>query len=87
MSNMKMINEVRNNKDDKEKHYFSEEECIAWLDKEIEKETERVLTGKSTTGIRRWALYVMKDMVLFNHEWKNEILDDVRTKLANEISV
>ena len=57
-----------------------EGECISWLEKEIAKEDIRVNNGETKTGIRRWVLSIMKNMVLSNSELKNEILNEVRKK-------
>ena len=57
---------------------MSEEECISWLEKEIAKEDVRVSNGETKTGIRRWVLSAMKNMVLSNSNLKNEILNEVR---------
>lgn len=45
-----------------------EGECISWLEKEIAKEDIRVNSGETKTGIRRWILSIMKNMVLSNSE-------------------
>ena len=44
------------------------EEYISWLEKEITKEDIRVNNGETKTGIRRWVLSIMKNMVLSNSE-------------------
>ena len=59
---------------------MNEEECISWLEKEITKENVRVNSGETKTGIRRWVLSIMKNMVLSNSNLKNEILNEVRIK-------
>lgn len=59
---------------------MNEEECISWLEKEIEKEDERVYKGETKTGIRRWVLSIMKNIVLSNSKLKNEILNEVKIK-------
>lgn len=59
---------------------MNEEECISWLEKEITKEDVRVNNGETKTGIRRWVLSAMKNMVLSNSNLKNEILNEVRIK-------
>ena len=56
------------------------EEYISWLEKEITKEDVRVNNGETKTGLRRWVLSIMKNMVLSNSELKNEILNEVRIK-------
>lgn len=78
---MEISNEVWNVKDGNEKHYLSDDECVAWLEKEITKEDERVYKGDTKTGLRRWVLSIMKNMVLSNSELKNEILNEVRTNV------
>ena len=60
---------------------MSEEECISWLEKEIIKEDIGVNNGETKTGIRRWVLSIMKNMVLSNSKLKNEILNEVRNKV------
>lgn len=47
---------------------MNEEECISWLEKEIAKEDVRVNNGETKTGLRRWILSIMKNMVLSNAE-------------------
>ena len=59
---------------------MNEEECISWLEKEIAKEDVRVNNEETKTGIRRWVLSIMKNMVLSNSELKSEILNEVRIK-------
>ena len=44
------------------------EEYISWLEKEIAKEDVRVNNEETKTGIRRWVLSIMKNMVLSNSE-------------------
>ena len=40
------------------------EEYISWLEKEITKEDIRVNNEETKTGIRRWVLSIMKNMIL-----------------------
>ncbi|MBQ2982731.1 MAG: hypothetical protein IJD58_11490 [Lachnospiraceae bacterium] len=42
------------------------EEYISWLEKEITKEDVRVNKEETKTGIRRWVLSIMKNMILSN---------------------
>lgn len=42
------------------------EEYISWLEKEITKEDVRVNNEETKTGIRRWVLSIMKNMILSN---------------------
>lgn len=42
------------------------EEYISWLEKEIAKEDVRVNNEETKTGIRRWVLSIMKNMILSN---------------------
>lgn len=46
---------------------LTDKEYEEYLDREIEKEEGRVSDGKTTTGIRRWALTFIKN-VLFHNE-------------------
>lgn len=42
------------------------EEYISWLEKEITKEDIRVNNEETKTGIRRWVLSIIKNMILSN---------------------
>lgn len=44
------------------------EEYISWLEKEITKEDVRVNNEETKTGIRRWVLSIMKNMILSNSD-------------------
>ena len=43
-------------------------EYLAYLEEEIEKENERAKNGESKTGIRRWSLIIIKNMILSEFE-------------------
>lgn len=43
-------------------------EYVSWLEEEIEKENERPKNGETKTGIRKWSLIIIKNMILSKSE-------------------